>query len=93
MNYISCNTVRAIKLRQIRRPLYVEWIGELRKAYRILVGNLKERDCFGDIDIGMRLALMWILDKQVRNTDVIQLPQNRDRWRAPVNTVMNLQVP
>jgi hypothetical protein len=37
--------------------------------------------------------LKYILEKQGGGMDWINLAQDRDQWRAPVNTAMNLVVP
>jgi hypothetical protein len=52
----------------------------------------KERDHWKDQDVGVWTILGWILERQdgMVWTDVAQ---NRDQWRALVNTVMNLWVP
>jgi len=57
-------------------------------------GNLRERDHLGDPDIDGRIILRWISRKWgVGLMDWIELAQDRDRWRALVNAVMNLRVP
>jgi hypothetical protein len=56
--------------------------------------NLKETDHLGDPDVGGRIILRWIFRKlDVAVMDWIELAQERDRWRALVNAVMNLRVP
>jgi hypothetical protein len=68
--------------------------GELRGAYNILVGRSEERRPLG------RPRRRWednikIDLREIGFGDVhwIHLAQDRDRWRALVNTVMNLRVP
>jgi hypothetical protein len=57
-------------------------------------GNLRERDHWGDPGIGGRILLGWIFWKwDVGGMGWIELAQDRDRWRAIVNAVMNLRVP
>ena len=57
-------------------------------------GNLKERDHWGEPDIGGRIILRWIFRKwEVVVGDWMELAQDRDRWRAVVGTVRNLRVP
>jgi hypothetical protein len=51
-------------------------------------GNLRERDRLEDQGIDERLILSWIFEKW----GVICVAQDRDRWRALVNAVMNLRV-
>jgi hypothetical protein len=52
-------------------------------------GNLTERDHWGDPGVDGRIVLGWIF----RKWDVgYGLVQDRDRWRAIVNAVMNLRV-
>jgi hypothetical protein len=67
---------------------YVACKGERRAAYRILVGKPEERRPLG------RPKHRW---KDILKTDLqdmgLDLAQNRDGWRALVNTVMNLRVP
>jgi hypothetical protein len=68
-------------------------MGEVRGAYNILVGRPEGRRPLGRPrrrweDIKMDLGEVGFGD-----VDWINLAHNRDRWRAVVNTVMNLRVP
>jgi hypothetical protein len=68
---------------------------ERRCAYRALVGNtegkrpLERPGCRREDNIEMDLQEIGFGDMKVS----IELAQNRDRWRALVNAMMNLQVP
>jgi hypothetical protein len=54
-------------------------------------GNLKKRDHWGDPGVDGRIILGWIF--RSGGMDWIGLAQDRDRWRAIVNAVLNLRVP
>jgi len=55
-------------------------------------GSLRERDHWGDTGADEKIILRWIFRKwDVGGMDWIELA--RDRWRALVNAVINLQVP
>jgi hypothetical protein len=67
---------------------------EKRNAYRILVGNPEGKRPLG------RPRHRWadniktdVTEIGWDGTDWIDLAQDRDQWRALVNTVMNLRVP
>jgi hypothetical protein len=68
-------------------------MGEDRKVHRDLVGKTEGKRLFGRPrrrwEDGIRMDLREI---GWRSVEWIQLAQNRDRWRAFVNTVMNLRV-
>jgi hypothetical protein len=56
--------------------------------------NLWERDYWGEPRVDGKIILKWIFRKWVVGAmDLIKLAQERGRWRAVVNAVMNLQVP
>jgi len=55
-------------------------MGERRDVYRVLVGNLKERDCLEDPGRDGRIILRWIFRKEdCGGVDWIELAQDRDR--------------
>ena len=57
-------------------------------------GNQRERDHLGDPGVDGRIILIWIFrNRDVEVMDWIELPQDRDRWRALVSAVMNLRIP
>jgi hypothetical protein len=56
-------------------------------------GNLRERNHLGNPGVDGRIILRWIFRKWDVCMDWIELAQDRDRWRALVNVVTNLQVP
>ena len=57
------NIVRAIKSRRMRWLWHVARMGEGRGVYRVLVGNLWERDHWGDPGLHGRIILIWIFRK------------------------------
>jgi len=57
-----------------------------------LVGTLEGKGPLGRPRHTWRIILKWILKNWDRGMDWIDLAQDRDRWRALVNVVMNLQV-
>jgi hypothetical protein len=83
-----------IKSRRMRWAGHVARMGEKRNAYRILVGKPERKRPLGKprrrwVD-NIKMDLREIgLD----GVDWIDLAQDMDRWRALVNTVMNVWVP
>ena len=67
-------------------------MGERRVAYRILVGKLEGRRLLGRSmrrwEDNIKMDLREVGWRGGR--DWIDLAEDRDRWRAVVNTVMNL---
>jgi hypothetical protein len=68
-------------------------MGEGRKVYRVLVGKPEGENHLEDRGVDGRMGLKWILERLVRGVvEWIHLAQDRDRWRALVNAVMNFRV-
>jgi hypothetical protein len=68
--------------------------GEKRNAYRILVGKPEGKRPLG------RPKRRWVDNIKMDHKEIvldgkgcIDLTQDRDQWRALVNTTMNLRVP
>jgi hypothetical protein len=69
-------------------------MGEKRNAYRLLVGKPEEKRPLG------RPRRRWVDktrmdlgDVGLGDVDWIGLAQDRNRWRALMNSVLNLRVP
>jgi hypothetical protein len=83
-----------MKSRRIRWAGHVARVEEKRSACRIVVGNPEGKRPLGrstprwenNIKIDLR-EIRW------GGMDWIDLAQDRDQWRALVNTVKNLRVP
>jgi hypothetical protein len=74
-------------------PIYFK-VGENRNAYRILVGMPEGKRPLG------RPRRRWVDNIKMNlreigwdGVDWIDMAQDRDQWRALVNTVLNLRVP
>jgi hypothetical protein len=92
--YSSPSIVRVIKVRRMRWAGHVARMGEVRGAYNILVGRPEGRRPLGRPSGRWEdNILMDLREIGFGDVDWIHWAQGRDRWRAPVNTVMNLRVP
>ena len=61
--YSLPNIVRVVKSRRMRWAGHVARMGEGIDVHRVLGGNLKERDHWGDPDVDGRIILRWIFRK------------------------------
>ena len=92
--YSSPNIVRVIKSRRMKWAGHVARMGEGRGVCRVLVGKPEGRRPLGrprrrwEDNIRMNLQ-----EVGCGGVDWMELAQDRDRWRALVSAVMNLQVP
>jgi hypothetical protein len=90
----SPNIVRVIKSRRMRWAGHLARMLEGRGAYMILVGRPESNRPLG------RLRRRWednikmdFVEIGIDGANWIRLAQDRFRWRAFVNTVVNLRVP
>jgi hypothetical protein len=88
--YSSPSIIRIIESRRMRWAGHVARMGEKRNAYRLSVGKRPigrpRRRWVDNIKIDI-LEIGW------GGVDWIGLAQDRDKWRALVNAVMNPRVP
>jgi hypothetical protein len=74
--------------------VHVARMGEMRNTFKIFVGNTEGNKPLGSPrrrwENNIKIDLIEI---GLRDVDLIHVAQDMDRWRALVNTVMNLRVP
>jgi len=91
--YSSPNILRVIKSRRMRLGGHVARMGEGRGVYRVLVGKPEEKRSLGRPRRRWEDNIKMVLQEVGCGVmDWIELAQDRDRWRAVVNAVMNLRV-
>jgi len=89
----SPSIVQVIKLRRMIWAGHMMYGGRGEAYTGFWWGNVRERDHLEDAGIDGRIILGWIFRQWDVGVDWIELVQDRDRWRALVSVLMNLQVP
>jgi hypothetical protein len=92
--YFSPSIIRIIKSRRTRWAGNVAQMGEKRNVYRLLVGKTERKSPLG------KPRRRWVdnikmdlLEVGWGDVDWVGLAKDRNRWRALVNSVLNLRVP
>jgi hypothetical protein len=91
--YSSPCLIRIIKATRMRWAGHVAQMGEKRSTYGLLVGKPEGKRLLG------RPGHRWVDNIRMDfgglgwgDVDLIGLPQDRNRWRTLVNSVLNLRV-
>jgi hypothetical protein len=91
--YSSPDIIRQIKSRRMRWTGHVARMGEGRNVYRVLVVKPEGKSPFERPrrrwEDGIKMDLR---DTGWGGVECILMAQDRDRWRAVVNAVMNIRV-
>jgi hypothetical protein len=92
--YSTQSIIRIIKSRRMRWAGHVARMGEKKNAYRILVGKPEGKRPVG------RPRRRWVdnikmdlREIECDGVDWMDMAEDRDQWRALVNTVLKLRVP
>jgi hypothetical protein len=92
--YSLSSIIRIMKSRRMRWAGHVARMGEKRNAYRLLVGKPEGKRLLG------RPRCRWVDNIRMDlgevgwgDVDWIGLAEDRNRWRALVNSLLNLWVP
>jgi hypothetical protein len=92
--YSSPSIIRIIKSRRMRWAGHIARMGEKRNAYSLFVGKPEGKGPLG------RARRRWVDNVKMDLLEIgwglvdwIGLAQDRDKWRALVNAIMNIRVP
>ena len=91
--YSLSNIVRVVKSIRMRWAGHVACMGEGRDMNRVLVGKPEGKRPLGRPRRRWEDNIKMDLQEVGGCEDWMELAQDRDRWRALVNTVMNFRVP
>jgi len=91
--YSLPNIVRVVKSRRMRWAGHVARMGEGRGVHRVLVGKPEGKRPLGRPRRRWEDNIKIHLPEVGGAADWMELAQDRDRWRALVNKVMNFRIP
>ena len=85
--------MRVVKSRRMSWAWHVALMGEGRVVYRVLVGKPEGKRPLGRPRHRWEDNIKMDLQEVGGGGAWMELAQDRDRWQALLNTVMNLRVP
>jgi hypothetical protein len=90
-NLDTYTIIGVMKSRRKRWVVHVPHTGREEVRAWFLCGNLKERDHLDHLGVDVRIILKW-MSNRLEDVDRIDQAEDRGRWRAFANTVMNLRM-